>query len=443
MKYVTITRKIELKPIYSYDSETASEEEIKKIKKKVWDKIRDADYWTTKIANRVVTECWSIWSKAGKRDFKLIQPYKVFSEIMCVEFPELKKLKISAIAGGTCRMASKKVYDEYYDIVNGNKSLPSFKSGLPMSIARARVSDTKGNRKYLSTLLDDKNLDYSLSTSIGKMKLFFGRDKSNNKSIIDKCRSGEYDLIDSNIQYNKKRNKIFLLASIKIPKEVKNLDKDKYLGVDLGVSKPIVASVYNSKMFLNKNKEFVPKDSIIIGDISEFLKERTKMQAQRRNLQKSLISSRSGHGRKRKLIGIDNSLKKERNWVRTKNHTYSKQLIDFALKQGCRNIVIEDLSGFNDDEKNQKFIGRNWSYFELQTMIKNKAKKYDIVVHEVNPKNTSKGCSNCGYVHDENRKTQTNFECVSCGHKMNADLNASQNIVKKHLKVFDFSKKID
>ena len=46
----------------------------------------------------------------------------------------------------------------------------------------------------------------------------------------------------------------------------------------------------------------------------------------------------------------------------------------------------------------------------------------------VNPKNTSRECSDCGDVSKENRKTQELFLCVHCGHTANADVNASQII---------------
>jgi putative transposase len=37
-------------------------------------------------------------------------------------------------------------------------------------------------------------------------------------------------------------------------------------------------------------------------------------------------------------------------------------------------------------------------------------------------------CPICGCIEDENRKDQETFECVECGHKDNADHNASINI---------------
>lgn len=43
---------------------------------------------------------------------------------------------------------------------------------------------------------------------------------------------------------------------------------------------------------------------------------------------------------------------------------------------------------------------------------------------------TSQTCSACGHVAKENRRTQENFTCVSCGMHMNADINAAINILQ-------------
>ena len=45
-----------------------------------------------------------------------------------------------------------------------------------------------------------------------------------------------------------------------------------------------------------------------------------------------------------------------------------------------------------------------------------------------NPFYTSQTCPHCGCIDKENRKSQEDFECVECGYKSNADLNASRNI---------------
>ena len=48
---------------------------------------------------------------------------------------------------------------------------------------------------------------------------------------------------------------------------------------------------------------------------------------------------------------------------------------------------------------------------------------------EVDARYTSQRCSVCGHACKDNRKTQSKFKCVACGHADHADLNASANIL--------------
>ncbi|MHB1530219.1 MAG: zinc ribbon domain-containing protein, partial [Acidiferrobacteraceae bacterium] len=40
-------------------------------------------------------------------------------------------------------------------------------------------------------------------------------------------------------------------------------------------------------------------------------------------------------------------------------------------------------------------------------------------------------CAECGHIDKRNRKTQSEFLCVACGHSSNADDNAARNISGK------------
>ena len=44
---------------------------------------------------------------------------------------------------------------------------------------------------------------------------------------------------------------------------------------------------------------------------------------------------------------------------------------------------------------------------------------------------SSQTCPICGYVSKDNRKTQKEFKCISCGYRANADFNAAQILLKK------------
>ena len=53
---------------------------------------------------------------------------------------------------------------------------------------------------------------------------------------------------------------------------------------------------------------------------------------------------------------------------------------------------------------------------------------------EVDPKNTSRRCSSCGHVAQENRESQAVFLCKKCKHNDNADHNAAINILDRALR---------
>jgi putative transposase len=64
----------------------------------------------------------------------------------------------------------------------------------------------------------------------------------------------------------------------------------------------------------------------------------------------------------------------------------------------------------------------------IRAKLKDFEEKYGIKSTEVNPAYTSQTCSSCGYVDKRNRRDQKTFECLWCGHKQHADLNAAANI---------------
>jgi len=52
---------------------------------------------------------------------------------------------------------------------------------------------------------------------------------------------------------------------------------------------------------------------------------------------------------------------------------------------------------------------------------------------QVDPRNTSKRCSTCGFTHDDNRNEE-NFECQECGYQNHADYNAAKNMGLQYLR---------
>ena len=115
-----------------------------------------------------------------------------------------------------------------------------------------------------------------------------------------------------------------------------------------------------------------------------------------------------------------------------------------AISKSHAMIVIEDLQvknmsrsasgspaepGRNVRAKsglNKSILDQGWGEFGRQLDYKTDWKGGWLVA--VPPANTSRECPACGHISAENRKSQSVFICVACGHTENADLVASKNI---------------
>ena len=77
---------------------------------------------------------------------------------------------------------------------------------------------------------------------------------------------------------------------------------------------------------------------------------------------------------------------------------------------------------------NRSIAQQGWGMFRLRLEQKAQAATTETIVVAVNPVNTSRRCSACGYTTKKNRKNQADFLCQSCGYTANADVNAAINI---------------
>ena len=123
---------------------------------------------------------------------------------------------------------------------------------------------------------------------------------------------------------------------------------------------------------------------------------------------------------------------RQRRFQAKTNHEISKKIVAKAKALGV-GIALEDLSGIRDrveDTATKAFRRRlgNWSFFQLRRFITYKAQAAGIPVVFVDPKYTSQTCAECGHREKSNRKSQGEFCCKACGHKVHADLNAARNI---------------
>ena len=177
----------------------------------------------------------------------------------------------------------------------------------------------------------------------------------------------------------------------------------KYLGVDLGITN--IASTSDGTLYSGTSVDA----------------KRVNHYIQVRQLQK-----RGTRSSKRKLIKINRRMS---NYIRTLNHTVSKQLVEQAQRTGSA-IVLEQLKYIFDTLKarraqRQRMFG--WSFAQLRDFIVYKAKWLGVQVIVVDPKYTSQTCPECGHIARNNRKGER-FRCRRCDYESHADTNGALNI---------------
>ena len=122
---------------------------------------------------------------------------------------------------------------------------------------------------------------------------------------------------------------------------------------------------------------------------------------------------------------------RESRYVRDVNHVISKRIVQFALAEGHPAIALEDLTGIRKRGRRRGKRARanfhSWSFYDLEQKLAYKAQEAGLEVLRVDPRNTSRACSRCGYTDRANRNG-SDFTCRACGYRVHADLNASRNI---------------
>ena len=407
----------------TYDKD-GNEVDYKEINKLLWELQKQ----TREIKNKSIQLCWE-YNNFSCDYYKKNGVYPKEKDILSYTLSGFVNDKFKTgndLYSGNCSTTIRTVCTEFNnsksDFIKGDRSIISYKSNQPLDIHKKciKVDYENGIFKVRLNLLNRpafKRRNFS-NTEISFKILV--KDNST-KTILERCIDGIYGISASKLIYNQKKKQWFLNLSYSFEaKEIATLDKDKILGVDLGIALPICASVYGD----------LDRFTIKGGEIEHF---RKSIESRKRSLlQQGKVcgDGRIGHGihtRNKPAYNIEDKIARFRD---TANHKYSRALIDYAVRNGCGTIQMENLKDITEEK--DPFL-KNWTYFDLQQKIEYKAKEKGIKVVYIAPKYTSRRCSKCGHIDKDNRLTQANFVCLNCGYKENADYNASQNIAIKDI----------
>ena len=382
----------------------------------------DLQKQTRDIKNRTVQLCWE-WMNFSSDYCKTQEEYPKERDILgyTLEGYVYDYFKTGYdLYTGNISTSSREVCSSFKnvkkEILKGERSILSYKANQPLDLHKKAISLEYDNFNFFVKL--------KLLNRTGKKKYDITEDinfkiQVNDKStgtILERCYDKEYKISGSKLIYEKKKKlwRLNLCYSFE-NSQVETLEKDKILGIDLGIVYPLMASIYGE----------YDRFSIKGGEIEEF---RRRTEARKRSIlqqTKYCGNGRIGHGRNKRTQPAYKINDKIARFRDTANHKYSRALIEYAVKKNCGTIQMENLTGISD---NTDCFLKDWSYYDLQTKIENKAKEMGIKVVYIKAQYTSQRCSKCGYIDVNNRIRQALFKCQNCGYETNADYNASQNI---------------
>ena len=212
--------------------------------------------------------------------------------------------------------------------------------------------------------------------------------------------------VNGNIKQIQIKKEIDRWCAIIITDEKKQITcGNKIIGIDLGINNYIVDS--------NGNKIENPK--ILEKNLKKL-----------KHLNKELSRKKKG----------SNNRKKARIRLQKLHLKISNQRDDFLHKlttklvKDCKIIVMEDLN-IKQMSQQRYFNARNMmdaSWSKFAQLLDYKAESAGCQIVRVNPRNTSKTCSQCGNIQDMPLYKRT-YECANCGFVIDRDYNSAINIL--------------
>ena len=104
-----------------------------------------------------------------------------------------------------------------------------------------------------------------------------------------------------------------------------------------------------------------------------------------------------------------------------------------GLLKKCQPKQDENGKYLQNGRKAKKALSRlisDAAWGELKLKIKSVADKLGLHFVEVDPKNSSRQCSKCGYTDKANRKKER-FFCIECHHLEDSDIQAAKNLLNR------------
>ena len=170
-------------------------------------------------------------------------------------------------------------------------------------------------------------------------------------------------------------------------------------------------------------------------------KQKKKLKREQRKLSRRTLKGANWEKQSKKVAILHEKIARQRNAFWHKESTYfvtqfgGIAIEDNSLANMGRRAKAKPKADGNGYEKNggtaktglNKSL-RDVAYGKFKVMVESKAKEFGNEVHLVKPHYNSQTCPKCGHASKDNRRSQSVFKCINCGHTDNADVNAAINI---------------
>lgn len=193
----------------------------------------------------------------------------------------------------------------------------------------------------------------------------------------------------------------------------------EYLGIDLGISEPVMLSTGESMQIARTPEREKKRER-------QLRKKLSRQRQGSKNHDKTvrrLRALKAGQKRRR----LDNAHKVSARVAREHSHVAMEDLRLLNMTSSAKGTA--ENPGKNVAQKaglNRALL--DLAHGKLRVLVQRKVERAGGTFVPVDPRNTSRRCNPCGFVSKNSRKSQAEFKCVSCGHVTNADYNASLNI---------------
>ncbi len=324
------------------------------------------------------------------------------------ELPEIKKFfeeEFSNIYAQTTQATLKildKSFKSFFKRVKNKSSFagfPRFKSKNSFkSITFPQCNMVTGGVKLLDKTGTSKKYRkikvYGIETPI---KMIYHR------AFAGKCKT---------VQIKKESDKYFIILSCTdVP--LKHIPKtNKTIGIDLGLNNFITMD--------DGTKFYRPKTY-------KTSKEKLAYQSQ-----KLSAKQKDSNNRKKAIKSLQKTYFRINNIRKDFQHKLANNLIrdnDVIIieKLNISSMILDK----NKVAKNENITDSSWGSFAA--LLKYKAERANKSVIEVDPRNTSRTCSNCGFIKPQLDLCEREYKCQSCYYCLDRDKNAAINIKIKGL----------